>query len=168
MTQTQTTAERIQALITAQYGQTVWRSPSNAATVAAAEIDALTTECDAAQAEVMKWRKELTLCNQERFDAQTQLAEARAEVRSLRQWANEMPRSSACACPPRRGRRIGRFGLRRLPIPTNETRQKHDFRLPLPQIAPPAPAPQRSRYDTTRCSNGLDEAIPHCRCVGGV
>ena len=84
MTQTQTTAERIQALITAQYGQTVWRSPSNAATVAAAEIDALTTECDAAQAEVMKWRKELTLCNQERFDAQTQLAEARAEVERLR------------------------------------------------------------------------------------
>ena len=36
------------------------------------------------KAEVEKWRKELTLCNKERFDAQTQLAEARAEVERLR------------------------------------------------------------------------------------
>ena len=41
-------------------------------------------ERDEARDEVMKWRKELTLCNQERFDAQTQLAEARAEVERLR------------------------------------------------------------------------------------
>jgi len=50
----------------------------------AAEIDTLTRERDKARAEVEKWRKELTLCNKERFDAQTQLAEARAEVERLR------------------------------------------------------------------------------------
>ena len=36
------------------------------------------------KAEVEKWRKELTLCNKERFDAQTQLAGARAEAERLR------------------------------------------------------------------------------------
>lgn len=40
------------------------------------------------KAEVEKWRKELTLCNKERFDAQTQLAEARAEVARLRPAAD--------------------------------------------------------------------------------
>lgn len=45
------------------------------------ELEAQLTE---ARAEVEKWRKELTLCNKERFDAQTQLAEARAGAERLR------------------------------------------------------------------------------------
>ena len=86
MTQnTQTTAERIQALITAQYGQTVWRSPSNAATAAAAEIDRLTAERDEARAEVERLRisaRALELLKGEGWTVADYVAQAEEESRA--------------------------------------------------------------------------------------